>query len=154
MSKEFHISDVLSVTTGRLVSYRHMEGIYELCRFLTGEPVFAHQLGRVAKEAEPWLRAQFPYLMPDYPAMAKQLKALDDLLALDGDDRKARETTITAWVEATRHQVKLPESIPEMLPVYEMGADMHTGIDPIEELEAMVGKDRVLPIVLDDEQSA
>ena len=32
------------------------------------------------------------------------------------------------------------------LPVYEMGTDMHTHIDPIEEAEAMVGKDRVIVV--------
>jgi hypothetical protein len=29
-TKQFHISDVLSITTGRLVSTRHMTGVYDL----------------------------------------------------------------------------------------------------------------------------
>ncbi len=36
--------------------------------------------------------------------------------------------------------------LPEMLPVYEMGADMHTRIDPVEELKAMVGDERVIVV--------
>jgi hypothetical protein len=37
-----------------------------------------------------------------------------------------------------------------MLPVYEMGADMHTHIDPVEEARAMVGDDRVLVVSPDE----
>jgi len=33
---EFHISDVLSITTGRLVSSRKMEGIYKILNHMTG----------------------------------------------------------------------------------------------------------------------
>lgn len=35
--KAFHIGDVLTVTTGRLVSPRHMYGVYEILNFLTGD---------------------------------------------------------------------------------------------------------------------
>lgn len=44
-SKIFHIGDVLSVTTRRLVSPRYMDGVYDLVRYLTdSEP----QLDRLA----------------------------------------------------------------------------------------------------------
>jgi hypothetical protein len=144
--KQFHIGDILSVTTGRLVSSRHIDGLYEILNFLTGDELYTHQLPRAMRECEPWLKTQFPYLMADWPAMQKQLKGLDDLIALDGDDKAARERTIRHWVEATRHEVKFPDIVPEMLPVYEMGASMHTHIDPIQEAEAMVGKDKVIPV--------
>jgi hypothetical protein len=140
----FHVSDILTVTTGRLVSSRHVEGVYDILDFLTGDQLFTHQLGRAMKECEPWLRSQFPYLMPEHPPIAKALAALPKLLALDGDDQDAKKHTIEDWVYAIRHDVKFPETIPEMLPVYEMGADMHTHIDPVEELEAMVGKDKII----------
>ncbi len=39
-----------------------------------------------------------------------------------------------------------------MIPVYEMGADMHTHIDPLEEAAAMVGEGRVIPIVVPDSE--
>ena len=40
-TKVFHLGDVLSITTSRLVSPRYMDGVYDLVRYLTGtEPQF------------------------------------------------------------------------------------------------------------------
>ena len=141
--KTFHISDVLSVTTGRLVSSRHMEGIYEILNFLTGDDLLTHQLPRAIKECEPWLRTQFPKLFPDDPLMIGLLNGLDMIVAEKtmpaGDNATAM---IARWVEAVRCAYQLPEH----LPVYEMGADMHTHIDPVEEAKAMVGDQRIVTI--------
>jgi len=50
--KEFHIGDVLSITHGRLVSPRHMDGIYDILNFMTGD-----QIPRATEECrEPLLR--------------------------------------------------------------------------------------------------
>lgn len=146
--KNFHISDILSVTTGRLVSSRHMDGIYEILNFLTGDNLFTHQLPRAMRECEPWLKTQFPYLFPSNPAIQKAIDGLDPLLAIDGDDREAVARTLKVWVDGIRSSAKFPEVLPEVLPVYEMGADMHTQIDPIEELKAMVGDKKVVTVDL------
>jgi hypothetical protein len=53
-----------------------------------------------------------------------------------------RSEAIARWVESVRIAFKVPEH----LPVYELGEDMHTRIDPIEEARAMVGDDRVLVV--------
>lgn len=146
--KNFHISDILSVTTGRLVSSRHIEGLYDILNFLTGDELFTHQLPRVFRECAPWLRTQFPLLFPDAPPMKEALEGLDKLLALDGDDKEARELTISHWVDAVRTKcANFPEVLPEMIPVYEMGADMHTHIDPMEEAAAMFGEKKIIPVV-------
>ena len=50
-SKRFHISDILSITTGRLVATRHVEGIYDILGFMTGEELFTHQLPRASSSA-------------------------------------------------------------------------------------------------------
>jgi hypothetical protein len=144
--KEFHISDVLTVTTGRLVSSRHMDGIYEILNFLTGDNLFTHQLPRAMRECEPWLKTQFPYLFPSNPAIQKAIDGLDALLAIDGDDREAIARTLKSWVDGIRSSAKFPDVIPEMLPVYEMGADMHTHIDPVEEAKAMAGDKKVIAL--------
>ena len=34
--KVFHLGDILSITTGVLLSPRYMDGVYELVRYLTG----------------------------------------------------------------------------------------------------------------------
>ena len=75
--KLFSVSDVLSATTGRLVSDRHMEGIYEILNFLTGDNLFTHQLPRAMNECKPWLRSQFPALMEDSPGMPGRLADMD-----------------------------------------------------------------------------
>jgi hypothetical protein len=117
--RSFHISDVLSVTTERLVSSRHMDGVYELLNFLTGDDVLTHDVPGAMKECEPCLRSQFPALFPDSAVMKACLKDLDKSLKADGDDKAARAKTITAWVQS----VRLKMNLPEMLPVYEMGVE-------------------------------
>ena len=141
--KLFHISDVLTVTTGRLVSSRHMDGIYDILNFLTGDSLFTHQLPRAMNECNPWLRTQFPRLFPEDPEMAELLDALSE--SLKGLTKSELGAACNTWVDHVRIKLQLPE----MLPVYELGADMHTHINPMEEAEAMVGKDRVIKIEID-----
>lgn len=47
-TKTFHVGDILSVITGRLVSPTHMDGIYAICSHLAGESVMTHQLPRIS----------------------------------------------------------------------------------------------------------
>src|SRR5215469_4293666 len=61
-TREFHIGDILSVTTGRLVSPRHIGGVYDILGWMTGDSLFTHQLPRAAEECAPSLREQFPDL--------------------------------------------------------------------------------------------
>lgn len=61
-AKRFHLGDVLSVTTDRLLSPSGMPGLFAFLKHLTGEPIFTHQIGRVRGEAAPHLLAQFPAL--------------------------------------------------------------------------------------------
>lgn len=36
--REFELGDIISVTTGRLVSRRHMDGLYDLMGYMTSDP--------------------------------------------------------------------------------------------------------------------
>lgn len=56
------LADILSVTGDRLVSRRHMDGIYETLRVMTGQDVFIHQLGDIADAVAPVLVEQHPFL--------------------------------------------------------------------------------------------
>lgn len=141
--KSFHISDVLSVITGRLVSSRHMAGVYEILNFLTGDDLFTHQLPRAERECEPWLRSQFPSLMRDSLGMPAMLAVMDERLR--AAKREECEKVVADWVDEVRTSLKLPE----MLVVYELGAEMHTRIDPMEELRAMVGDDKVIALEIE-----
>jgi hypothetical protein len=61
-TKAFDLGDILSVTTGFLVSPRHIGGVYDILGFMTGEQLFTHQLPAACRECEPLLLAQHPQL--------------------------------------------------------------------------------------------
>jgi hypothetical protein len=135
--KLFHIGDVLSVTTLKLVSPDRMDGVIRILEFICGQTgLYTHALPRVSDECEPWLRVQFPHLYRSNPLMEGLLSGLESNLQTT-DDAAA---TCARWVLTVREAFNLPE----MIPVYEMGADIHTRIDPVEELRAMVGDDKVI----------
>ena len=60
--KKFHISDVLTVITGKMVSIRNMEGLYDILNYMSNDNLHTHQLVRVIEECEPYLKQQFPQL--------------------------------------------------------------------------------------------
>ena len=62
MGKRFDLSDVLSITTGRLVSTCGMDGVCDLLGYMTGESPFTHQLPRFWQECRPHLLRQHPQL--------------------------------------------------------------------------------------------
>lgn len=68
------LGDVLSVTTGRLVSRDGIGGVYRVCDHMTGTPNFTHQLPRVCDEIRPVIFEQAPWLgrivVPDFPETA------------------------------------------------------------------------------------
>lgn len=61
-AREFDLGDVLSITTGRLVSRRHIGGVYDILGFMTGESLMTHQLPRASDECQPRLLEQHPQL--------------------------------------------------------------------------------------------
>lgn len=61
-AKKFHLGDVLSITTSRLVSPRHIDGVYDIFGFMTGELLFTHQLSRASDVCKPALLEQHPQL--------------------------------------------------------------------------------------------
>lgn len=128
MNRSFDLGDVLSITTGRPVSPRHMAGIYDILNFMTGESLFTHQLPRVIREAAPILLAQHPALAeiaePDF-------KSPDE---------------VAPWLAAMKARYG------ETLEIAPMGADQHERIDPLSELAEMVHPDRI--VVVNPEQAA
>lgn len=60
--RHFHIGDILSVTTGYLVSPEGMGGVYEILGYMTGESLFTHQLPRAAEACRGPLLTQHPQL--------------------------------------------------------------------------------------------
>lgn len=60
--KEFHLGDILSVTTGFLMPPNGMGGIYDILNYMTGDDLFTHALPRAADECKPYLLEQMPFL--------------------------------------------------------------------------------------------
>jgi hypothetical protein len=62
-TKTFHIGDILSVTTGRLVSPDGIDGVTAILSFMTGENLSEYYgLPHAGDECGPFLREQFPDL--------------------------------------------------------------------------------------------
>ena len=59
--RTFHLGDILSLSTGRLVSLRHLDGVYDLLNFLKGEEL-STQSPMVMDGVRPHLLRQFPWL--------------------------------------------------------------------------------------------
>lgn len=104
---KFHISDVLSVTTGYLVSTRHIQGVYDILNHMTGENLFTHMLPAASDLCQPRLREQFPDLMKD----SEKLKPL--IIALQSDlataTREAKEAICNLWWKQVQDTFGLAE---------------------------------------------
>lgn len=121
-SRDFDLGDILSVTTGRLVSPRHMTGLYDILRFMTGEDIYTHQIPRVIKEASPVLLKMHP-----------QLATVDA-------EANINPGNIDVWL--TQQKMLFGDQ----LPVPKLNADEHECIDPLSELAEKVHLDRVVVV--------
>jgi len=54
--RKFHISDILTVTTGKMVSVHNVEGLYDILNYMTEDNLYTHQLPRAMEECEPYLK--------------------------------------------------------------------------------------------------
>jgi hypothetical protein len=123
-TRTFHIGDILTVTTGRLVSPRHVDGIYDICNFMTGDNLFTHQLPRACGECAPSLLAQHPQLADvEVP-----------------DDFGGSEQQVSEWLET---QVAW---LGRELPVAPLAAGEHTRIDPITEMRKMAPHAEIITV--------
>lgn len=91
-TRTFTLGDVLSVTTGRLVSEKHMDGIYDILNFMTGAYLYTHQLPKAIKTCCPAILDAYPFLAED--RLAHDLAALDARLV--GADNPGQ--VCTQWV--------------------------------------------------------
>lgn len=119
-ARHYPLDDILTVTTGRLLSRRHMDGLYDLLDYMTGDSLMTHQLPRAADACSPALLAQHP-----------QLRDVQPPQDIDASD-------LLAWVTDAER------TYGETLPVapLEPGAWQHQ--NPIEELCDMVGPEKVV----------
>lgn len=122
--KEYGLDDILTITTSILLSSRHMDGVYDILGYMTGEELFTHQLPRAAEQCRPELLRQ-------HPQLADVTIAEDANLGEEGAKKFVAE------------QVKL---FGEKLPVRPLATHAGPHVSPIEELADMVGPERIIVI--------
>ena len=130
MKKSFHLGDILSVTHDRLVSPRHMEGVYEICNWLTQDNLFTHQLVRVHDECKAALLMQHP--------------DLNELVHITDEDAAILSKNCSDWwLLWLGRQV---ERFGEYRDVEPIPQGIHEYKDPIVEAVEMVGADRMIVV--------
>lgn len=120
-SRDFHIGDILSITTGKLVSPTHIGGVYEILNWMTGENLMTHQLPRVSEECEGPLREQHP-----------------DLAQVEVPETVNSEESLLFWLAEQTAVYGVTR------PVRPLRAEDHTHINPLTEI-AMMRPD--LPVI-------
>lgn len=121
--KMFHLGDILSITTGRLVSKNHIVGVYDILNFMTSDNLFTHQLGRASDECKPALLSQHP-----------------QLAAVTGDEVTAEN--FKAWLDAQCAEFG------EELMVEKLPEHAHEFIEPMSELAEKVHPDKIVTVAL------
>jgi hypothetical protein len=91
-TRSFHLGDILSVTTHRLVSPRRMEGVYDILGWMTGEHPYDGQIPRLIGECAGTLLAQHPDLtavtVPEFGSEREAYRWLAGQVALYGETRE------------------------------------------------------------------
>jgi hypothetical protein len=121
MSRRFHLGDILSVTTGRLLSPDGISGVYRIENYMTGESLFTHQLGRAMQVCAPALLQQYP-----------QLVSVD-----------ASSVTKDTWRTWLNEQIA---QFGERLPVVPLPIGTYHAMDPLEELRTMVPDEKIIVV--------
>ena len=129
-TKEFHLGDVLSITTGRLVSPRHIDGVYDILNFMTGDNLFTHALPRASDECKPHLVAQFPQLTTS---------EMDSAIAELGKSLKTKSGKAEAEKIVADWLTKQVAKYGEMFAVKPIPKGAHEFKNPIAEAAEMMG---------------
>ncbi len=140
----FPLGDVLSVTTGRLLSTKGVDGLHGILNFMTGDNLFTHQLPRAGDECKPFLLAQFPEL--DTPQMQFALGEL--LLMLETPSGKEQpELLILGWLSKLVSG-KYGGEFKETYNVKRIPRKAHKHKDPVDELAKMMGDPKKVIVVV------
>lgn len=117
VTKTFNLSDVLSITTGVLLSDRKMDGVYDILNFMTRDDLYTHQLPRARDAVLPSLLQQFPQLT--------------DIVVPKFDTPESVEP----WLQTQR------DLFGDTFVVSPVAEGTFVRIDPITELHAMMSQD-------------
>jgi hypothetical protein len=138
-TKQFGLREVLTVTTGRLLTEPTPDGgngidkLYEILNWMTADDVYTHQLGRFANECKPYLLQWFP----EFAEVNTHLDKLDELLK--ADNTKHKQHAIGLWLSELMSVVSAPLRANYDIP--QIPQDDHDTIDPLSELIIMGNRD-------------
>ena len=141
-AKLFDLGDVLTITTGLLVSRRHMDGVYEILNHMTGENLYTHQIPRAMRSCKPDLLRQHPQLADVDTA------SLEKALAASPETMEAATQVVLDWLDR-QAAIYGKELRVRPLPPSADGAP-----DPVQEAIDLVGKDRVIVVERTPEEPA
>ena len=121
--RDFHIGDLLSVSTDRLLSPDRIGGVYSILNHMTGESLMTHQLPMAGEIAKPYLLDQHPWLaaVPENPPIG----GMPDLMAW---------LAVVAAAFGERHSV-------DAMPPMAWGTH-----DPIADLQEMIGDKPIIVV--------
>lgn len=142
LKKKFHVGDLLSITTGRLVSNRHMEGIYDILNHMTGDNLFTHQLGRASKECKPYLLVWFPELAK--ADTSKNMARLCELIENAEANHEPPQVGVDIWIKWMSERCQCGFKME-----YEVGQiprDVHEVRDPLTEMIEMKGDKNIIVV--------
>lgn len=128
----YGLDDILSITTGRLLSRSHVAGLYDILNYMTGDNLMTHQLPRAAGVCGPALLAQHPELRGVEPPK--------------GDGITQEE--LFAWLDQAE------ERHGKLLPVQPLAPGVWGSRNPLEELADMVGPEKVVTVVVPDQSKS
>ncbi len=117
--QEFCLGEVLTITTGIMLSPSGMEGIYKILNFMTADELFTHQLPRAMRECRPYLLEQFPQLTN---------------INADGITPENYTSRLNEWIVKYGDKFLVRKII----------SDNHKRIDPREELKQMMPEKPVI----------
>jgi hypothetical protein len=137
MSMRFHLGDVLSITHDRLVSPSHIGGVYQILNYMTGDDLMTHQLPRAARQCKPELLRQHPQLAT--PEVDFQVARLGEMLESESGKNDPKNL-VAGWL------LTMTLEYGEMLDVEALRPSDYESVDAMEELESMVGKDRIIKV--------
>lgn len=122
--KDFHIGDIITITSGCMVSLKGIGGVYEILNWMTGENHLTHQLPRASRQCEPILKDLYPDLAT---------------IVIPNFDHVPEIDQAGHWYDWLGQQVV---KFGETLPVPKIIG--HTAVDPIAELFEMKGAENVI----------
>jgi hypothetical protein len=141
-TKSFHIGDVLSLTTGRLIALKHMDALYDLLEFMTGERPNTITIPRFSDECVPHLLAQFPEL--DSPQVQFAVAELCEMLKTP-TGRKDTHKLMLGWfskLTCGKYGIKVSET----LQVKKLPRGVHKVRDELEEITEIVGPGKIIEV--------